>query len=94
MQSRQPDGRWSAIARVWLAIWLTLSAGCAAWRDQPPAPPPTVVECPRLPPVPVEAMEPIRSDYLSRTESVFTELLQRLMPLLCAPGSGSSGSGR
>lgn len=93
MKSMRPAIRRNVTCSVWLATWLALSAGCATSREPPPLPPPpTVVECPRLPPVPPEAMEPIRSDYLSRTEKLYTELLRKLMPLLCAPGSSSSGS--
>ncbi len=83
-----------AIVIVWLAICLALSAGCALFAPPPrPDPPPVVVECPRLPPPP-PMPEPIQSDYLSRTESVYSELLQRLMPLLCRPASSEPGSGQ
>ena len=82
-----------AIVIVWLAICLAPSAGCALFdRQHLEPPPPVVIECPRLPPPP--PMPEIRSDYLSRSEKLFTDWLQRLMPLLCRPGSSERGSGR
>lgn len=81
-----------AIVIVWLAICLALSAACATSAPPPPAPPPVVIECPRLPPPP--PMPEIRSDYLSRSEKLFTDWLQRLMPLLCRPASSERGSER
>lgn len=83
-----------AIVIAWLVICLALSAGCASSAPPSPEPPPVVIECPRLPPPPSMPMPEIRSDFLSRTESVYSALLQRLMPLLCRPGSSERGSGQ
>lgn len=82
-------------ARLLLLLALLLSAGgCETWRPPAPLPPPVVVDCPKLPPMPADATQAIPSGFYSRSEARTKRMLDWLTTSPSVSGPATAVPGR